>query len=143
MKTLAKSSTFPALRSMMEDFWNGDKLFDKEFFKTDKLPAVNVKETEKNYKIELAAPGFKKGDFKIDIEDGVLSISAETEQEKDTEEENYTRKEFSRSSFIRSFSLPDNAKEEDIKASYEDGMLKIVLGKTVSTKTKKKEIAIS
>lgn len=143
MKTLAKTSTFPALRSMMEDFWNGDKLFDKEFFKTDKLPAVNVKETEKSYKIELAVPGFKKGDFKIDIEDGVLSISAETEQEKDTEEENYTRKEFSRSSFIRSFSLPDNAKEEDIKASYEDGMLKIVLGKTVSTKTKKKEIAIS
>lgn len=143
MSTLIKSPTLPALRSMMEDLWNSEKLFDKAFFKNDWLPAVNVKETEKNYKIEVAAPGFKKDDFKVNIEHGVLSISAETEEEKDEKEENFTRKEFSKSSFVRSFSLPDNIKENAVEAKYEDGMLKLVLGKTAGKKTLKKEIAIS
>lgn len=143
MSTLIKSPTFPSLKSMMEDLWNSETLFDRAVLKNEGLPAVNVLETEKNYKIEVAAPGFKKADFKVNIENGVLSISAETDQEEKQTEENYTRREFFKSSFIRSFSLPDDVTEKNITARYEDGMLVLILGKTQGTKTNKKEIAIS
>lgn len=81
MTTLAKSNRAPSLRSMMEDFWDLDRFFNKPFGKGEFLPAVNVRETKEHYKLDVAAPGFKKDDFKISTEDGLLIISAETSKE--------------------------------------------------------------
>jgi HSP20 family protein len=93
------------------------------------MPAVNVKETDKAFVLEVAVPGMKKDDFKLEMKDGMLIISAETEIEKEEKDENYTRKEFNYSSFSRSFWLPENVKTDDIKANYKEGMLLVTLPK--------------
>lgn len=141
MTTLVKSNGFPSLRSVMEDFFNTD-LFNKPFIAGEFLPAVNIRDEEDSYELEMSAPGFNKEDFKITSEDGLLTISAETSSEHKEEKKNYTRKEFSSSSFSRSFSLPDNLEEEEVKASYKDGLLKLSLKKSLKTPHNKKEISI-
>lgn len=141
MANLVKSSNFPSLRSAMEDFFNTD-FFNKPFMSTEFLPAVNIHDEADSYELEMSAPGFKKEDFKITSEDGLLTISAETSSEHKEEKKNYTRKEFSSSSFSRSFSLPDNVEEDDVKASYKDGLLKLSLKKTFKALHNKKEISI-
>lgn len=93
------------------------------------IPAVNVKETEKEFLLEVAAPGMKKDDFKLEVKEGMLYISAETKMEKEEKEENFTRREFSYTTFSRSFWLPENVKSTDIKAAYKDGILNITLPK--------------
>lgn len=108
------------------------------------LPAVNVLEHEDNFELQLAAPGMKKEDFEINIDNGLLSITAERKQEREEDEENYTRREFSYRSFRRQFSLPENVKEENIEARYEDGILKLHIPKEeVEVKHKPKRISIS
>lgn len=96
-------------------------------------PAVNVLESKDEFGIEVAAPGMKKEDFSINLDKGVISISASKEVKEDEESnENdirYTRREFGFSSFKRSFKLPKTVDTESIKASYEDGILKVVLPK--------------
>ena len=109
----------------------------------DWMPAVNIIENDKNYEIELAAPGMRKSDFKVKLEKGFLTISAEREEKKEEKEKNYTRKEYSSSSFTRSFTLPDDVKEDDIKAHYEDGVLKLTIAKKAITVVKGKEIAVN
>ncbi|MEQ7801955.1 Hsp20/alpha crystallin family protein [Pedobacter sp. ASV1-7] len=141
MKTLVKSNGFPTLRSAMEDFFNSD-FFNKPFMDTESLPAVNIRDEENSYELEMSAPGFNKEDFKITSEDGLLTISAETSSEHREEKKNYTRKEFASSSFSRSFSLPDNIEEEDVKASYKNGLLKLSLKKSFKALHNKKEISI-
>lgn len=141
MTTLVKSNGFPSLRSAMEDFFNSD-FFNKPFMNAESLPAVNIRDEEDSYELELSAPGFKKEDFKITSEDGLLTISAITSSERDEKKKNYTRKEFSSSSFSRSFNLPDNIEEGDVKAHYKDGLLKLSLMKSFKTPHSKKEISI-
>jgi HSP20 family protein len=106
------------------------------------FPAVNISETDTAYDIELAVPGFKKEDFKLKVEDDVLTISAEGKTEEKIEEKNYSRREYHYSSFQRSFRLPDNAKDDDMKAGYTDGMLKLTIPKTTETVKATKEIKI-
>lgn len=145
MTTLVKtnrSNGFPSVRKMMEDFWNTDKFFNQPFF-NEELPAVNVKETKDNFHVEVAAPGYKKDDFHVSADNGILTISAETKQENKEEKADYTRQEFSCSSFSRSFTLPDNTSAENIKAHYEDGLLKIELKKLETSIPARKEIKIS
>lgn len=144
MSTLVKPKTngAPSLRSMMEDFWNTDKFFDKSFFNGETLPAVNIKDTKNHYELEVAAPGFKKDDFKVTTENGLLTISAETSSEKNEENNNYTRKEFSHSSFTRTFSLPEDVQEDDVNAKYRDGVLTIDLKKSGKTPASKKEVKV-
>lgn len=132
-------STF---RSMMSDFFDTDKFFNDDFFRKAALPAVNVIENEKNFDLELAAPGMKKDDFKINVENGVLSISAEKKEEKEEKDKNYTRREFSYNSFARSFTLPENANADEINARYENGVLRLSILKKVPSKPAKKEIAV-
>ncbi|HTI90792.1 MAG TPA: Hsp20/alpha crystallin family protein, partial [Puia sp.] len=84
--------------------------------------------------VSLAAPGMKKDDFNIDVEGGTLTISAETKEEKEEKDERYTRKEYSYSSFSRSFALPDWVNKEKIDATYENGLLKVLLPKTEAAK---------
>ncbi|MEJ6980391.1 Hsp20/alpha crystallin family protein [Pedobacter sp. P351] len=141
MGSLIKSSGMPSIRSLMEDFWTSENLLDRAF-RRDVLPAVNIKENEGNFEIEVAAPGFQKQDFKVDIQNGVLNISAETSEESTEDKDNYTRKEFSYSSFNRSFSLPKNIKEENVQARYENGVLKLKLEKSQKDEPQKKSISI-
>lgn len=111
-----------------------------------KVPSANITESDKDYKIEVAAPGLDKKDFKIELENKVLSISSEKEQEKEKEEEskNYKRREFSYSSFSRSFQLPEDVLADKIDAKYENGILKVsVPKKEVSVSKPKKEIKVS
>jgi len=103
------------------------------------MPAVNVKETEKAFELEVAAPGLSKKDFKVTAEGGVLTVSSESKQEKEEKEKDYTRKEFNYSSFSRSFTLPENVNEEDIKAIYEDGVLRLSIAKKVISQPKMKK----
>lgn len=107
------------------------------------VPAVNIVEEEKEFKISLAVPGMKKNDFKIDLEGDILTISAEREEEKDESGKKFTRKEYSYSSFCRSFTIPEGTKVDKIDARYEDGVLKLMLPKTEETrKLAAKHIAV-
>ncbi|MCR8560785.1 Hsp20/alpha crystallin family protein [Mucilaginibacter sp. BJC16-A38] len=142
MSHLVKSHRSPSLRSMMEDFWSTDRFFDKPF-NGELLPAVNIRETKNHYKLDVSVPGFKKDDFKITTEDGLLTISAETSNEQNEEKENYTRREFSSSSFTRTFHLPENVEEDNISANYQNGLLEIELKKSGKSSTAKKEIKVA
>jgi len=125
--------------SLLSDLFDNEKFFDSDWLKRQSLPPVNVKETEKQYEIEIAAPGRSKKDFSILAENGVLTISSEKKEEKELKEKDYTRKEFNYSSFARSFSLPENANEEEIKANYSDGILKLEVAKKVISQPKAKK----
>lgn len=104
------------------------------------LPPVNVKENEKDFELELAAPGRKKEDFNVEIDNGLMTISAEQKSEDTSSDENYTRREFSYTSFKRSFSLPKTINADQINASYEDGVLKFVLPKREEALPKPKRL---
>ena len=129
-------------RSLFSDIFDGDGFVDEKFQNKNWVPAVNVSENDKNYEIEVAAPGMKKGDFKVQIEKGTLTISAERKEEKEEKKKNYTRQEYSYNSFNRSFNMPDDVKEEDVKAHYEDGVLKLSVAKKALAVSKAKDIAV-
>ena len=100
------------------------------------VPAVNIKETENKFNVSLAVPGLTKEDFKINVEDDVLSISTERSEEKNESNERYTRKEFTYNSFKRSFNLPEHIDASKISAAYENGILSIDLPKVAEEKQK-------
>ena len=135
---------FPNLSTSLPELFDTDNFFETPFIRREWLPAVNIKENEDNFEIEVAAPGMSKNDFHVAVDNGMLIISSEKEEEKKEESENYTSREFNYSSFNRSFSLPESIDEEKINAKYEEGILKLTLQKTPMAVTKKaKEIAIS
>ena len=133
---------YPTFKTWLDNIWEPGRSFGDDFPKSGNMPAVNIRETDKTYEIEVAAPGMDKKDFHVSVEDNVLIIEAEKKYEDEKKEDNYTRREFSYSSFQRAFSLPEDAKGDDIHASYDNGILLISLMKSKTTK-KKKEIAIS
>ncbi|SEN09224.1 heat shock protein Hsp20 [bacterium A37T11] len=107
-----------------------------------KVPAVNIAEKEDAYQIELAAPGLAKEDFKINVEDDVLTISAEKKSESEEEGKRYSKREYSYSSFQRSFTLPDSIDQEKIEASYKDGVLFLTVAKKEEAKVVAKQIEV-
>ncbi|MFC5409217.1 Hsp20/alpha crystallin family protein [Larkinella bovis] len=107
------------------------------------LPAVNIKEDETAYHLELAAPGLKKENFEISLNNSQLTISAKLEQASEEKTENFTRKEFSFNSFERSFRLPKNINSEQIQAAYTDGILKVDLPKVEKPVVEPKQIAVA
>ena len=107
------------------------------------MPAVNVSNEEGNYHIEFSAPGFDKDDFKLEINQGTLTVSGSHKTEKEVKEKNFVRKEFSQGSFQRSFTLPEEVNAEAIEAKYENGILKVNLPKKVETEKSKIEIKVS
>lgn len=108
-----------------------------------KVPAVNITEHEKEYRVALAAPGLKKDDFKIDVDGNMVTISSEKEESKEDKDKRYTRKEYSYSSFSRSFALPEDVDRDKIEARYEDGVLTLLLPrKEEAKKPAGKQIAI-
>lgn len=119
----------------------GENLLTKDF--ASYVPAVNISEEEKYYNVELSAPGFLKEDFKIELRNGILSVSGEHKAQTEIKEKTFTKKEFNYGSFQRNFSLPDGINEESIEAKYENGILKIVIAKQEEQKKAIKEIKIS
>ncbi|MDP4223453.1 MAG: Hsp20/alpha crystallin family protein [Bacteroidota bacterium] len=116
-------------------------LFDDDFFpvfdgRSTSMPAVNIREDEKNFTLDLAVPGMEKKDLKIDIQEDLLTVASESKNEKEESKDGYRRKEFSYSSFCRSFEIPENINKEKIEANYKDGILSIVLPKVTEEKNK-------
>ncbi len=132
---------FPSISNWMEDFFPESGF--KPAVKGISIPAVNVTENKNAFKLNVAAPGFKKEDFKLEARNGYLTISGETSDEKEDKDEQFTRREYSFNSFSRSFSLPENIIGDDISAQYTDGVLKVTLPKKkVEEEKPTKQIAI-
>ncbi len=133
------NSLFPSVPSFFDDFFTRD-VFDWSNANSAygaSLPAVNIKEDENSFEVEVAVPGLKKNDFKIELENNVLTISSEKEVQEEKSDENYKRREFRYSSFKRTFSLPENKIDGDkVKAQYVDGVLHITLPKREEAKPK-------
>lgn len=151
IKKRANVGLMPSLRSNLNELFDMDRFLEEPFFETpfwngrrfNRLPATNIKENDKEFIVELAAPGMNKKDFHIDIDNKMLEIKVEKEEKKEEKETDYTRKEYDYTSFYRAFDLPENVKEDKIKAEYIDGVLKVHLPKTAETKKKMvKEIAV-
>ena len=119
-----------AMPSLFEDFFKPwSQWFDDGglMSRAATLPAVNIKENGNHYTVSLAAPGLKKEDFRIDVDGNILTIISEKEESNEEKNEKFNRKEYSYSSFSRSFNLPEDVKQEAIDARYENGELKITL----------------
>ena len=142
------SNRMPRRRGLIDHFFDNDLIdwSNRNFSETDTtLPAVNVKEKENGFEIEMSAPGLKKEDFNVELNNSVLTISCEKKEEDETkdEDEKYTRREFSYQSFSRSFNLPDTVDYEKIDAKYEDGILTLSVPKKEEVKPSPKRIEIS
>lgn len=124
-------NTLPGLSSWLNDIF--DNNFENElmpsFNKGISLPAVNIKETNNEFVLELAAPGMKKSDFNIEVDNKMLSISSEVSEKNKTEAGNYSRREFGYASFKRTFNLPETVDAAKVSASYNDGILTVNLPK--------------
>jgi HSP20 family protein len=130
------------LADMFQNFFDSD--FNDFFSRRFSDPAANIIENPESFQLDLAAPGMKKDDFKIHLENNILTISSEIQDEQLEEGKNYTRKEFSYGSFTRSFTLPKTIDLEKIRADYENGILKVLLPKKEEAKLEvKKEIKIA
>ncbi|MFM9056542.1 MAG: Hsp20/alpha crystallin family protein [Bacteroidota bacterium] len=111
----------PILKREWPDF------FGRDFIET--IPSANISENAEHYTVELAAPGLKKEDFKINVEEDMITISSEKEHESKTEKKDYSRREYNYTSFYRTFGLPEGVDQDKIKAKYADGVLRIELPK--------------
>ncbi|HEX9152420.1 MAG TPA: Hsp20/alpha crystallin family protein [Flavobacterium sp.] len=133
----------PVFNDIFESVFNTDPYVSDRL--VSRVPAVNIAESENDYCIELAVPGMKKEDFKINLDKNVLSISAETktENEENTQDKRYNRREFSYNSFIRTFTLPDSADYSKISASYVDGILGVTVAKKEEAKIQSRQISVS
>ncbi len=137
MGTQALARTTERMPSVFGEFfkpWN--EWFDNGnvWNRTMNVPAVNITEQKDTYLVSLAAPGLKKEDFTIDVDGSMLTISSQTEEHREEKDKKFTRKEYSYSSFSRSFTLPEEINKEKIEAKYEDGILKISLPRSEAAK---------
>tara|TARA_R110000868_G_scaffold56488_2_gene174754 strand:- start:1074 stop:1577 length:504 start_codon:yes stop_codon:yes gene_type:complete len=131
-------NALPSLPSWFDDFLGTG--FGNEFMSNFNsgltLPAVNVMDTVNDFIVEMAVPGLQKSDFDINIDNNVLSIGVEKRTELNEDKQNYTRREFGYSSFKRTFAIPESVNIEKISASYNDGIMKVVLPKREEAKKK-------
>jgi len=142
IKWKKNNGVFPGTFSnWMDDFFNDEALSQR--WSGINKPSVNVKESKDSYTLEVAAPGFGKNDFNIDVDDNILTISGNKETEKDESNEGYTRREFNYTSFKRSFTLPESVNVDKINGKYGNGILNVVLPKKEEATTPKKTIKIS
>jgi HSP20 family protein len=131
---LKRRNAFPG---MVDEFFGKD--FLSNFFDTQtgiSMPSVNIVEGKNDFRIEVAAPGLEKKDFKINLENNVLTISSEKEEKNEQSEDRYMRREFSYNSFQRSFALPNTVDAEKINANYKEGVLHLVIPKKEEAREK-------
>lgn len=116
--------------SLFDEFFKHDLLGGTQGL-TSQVPAVNIVEDETGFTLELAAPGMKKEDFNIEVDQDVLTISNERSEERNEEDEkrNYSRREFYYSSFKRAFNLPETVNSDAISANYDEGILTLSIPK--------------
>jgi len=122
-----------------------DSIFNDTFFNDRmvvRVPAANISESENNFHVELAAPGLKKEDFKLSLDRNLLNISVEQRSEDNNNQKNYSKREYSYSSWVRSFTLSESANADNIEASYADGVLKIDIAKREEAKLVRRQIEI-
>lgn len=126
----------------LKRFLSSDEFFNTDFFEEDSLmPAMNVKEHDSDFEIEFAAPGFSKKDFEITIDGHILNVCGEKKHEVEEKEDDYSRKEFSYNSFRRSLTLPKSVNtDQDVKAIYKNGILKLNLLKKEDAKEPPKKV---
>ncbi|AXT20379.1 Hsp20/alpha crystallin family protein [Flavobacteriaceae bacterium AU392] len=126
-----RNKLFPWNNEALKGLLSSDDFFNTDFFEENGLmPALNIKEVDNKFEIEIAAPGFAKKDFQITIDNGILNVQGNKSKETETSEDNYTRKEFNYNSFKRSLKLPDSIDINKMpKATYKDGILKVLLNK--------------
>ena len=137
MSIVKRNSLF--FPSLMNDFMGPDWFGGTEKYNTS-VPAVNIKDNNEGFELELAVPGMKKDDFTVEIDNDVLTISSEMQSEKEESNDNYTRKEFSFTSFKRAFTLPETVDGSKIDAKYEDGILRLILPKKQEALPKPKRL---
>ncbi|HAU55364.1 MULTISPECIES: Hsp20/alpha crystallin family protein [Sphingobacterium] len=125
-KSLNTDAVNPFVNTVFDNLFNDNFISDRL---VSRVPAVNISETEKSFKIEMAAPGLDKSDFKINVDKNLITISAEKKEESVSEEKLYGKKEFNYSSFSRSFTLPETVDYSNIEAAYEGGILILTVGK--------------
>lgn len=136
-----KSASVP---SIWDEFF-GNALSD-DFWKIDNYhctPSVNIAETDKQYRLEVAAPGMSKDDFKISLEENVLTISSEKEEKNEQKEDKWVRREFKYNSFKRTFILPELAEKEQISATYNDGVLHLNVPKKEQAEKQTRNIKVA
>jgi HSP20 family protein len=133
------NTLMPGFNDVFESILN-DTFFSDRM--VGRVPAVNISESENNYHIELAAPGLKKEDFKLNLERNQLTISVEQTAEQNDQQKSYSKREYSYSSFVRSFTLPESADHANIEASYADGILRIDIAKREDAKLVRRQIDI-
>jgi HSP20 family protein len=134
LPTLRVKSAWP---NLVEEFFNGDlfpRFFDAE--NRQSLPAVNIFESKDDYRIEVAAPGLNKEDFKVNLDNNVLTVLSEKEENQESNDKKVMRREFSYYSFSRSFTLPQTINSDKIMASHKDGILTISIPKKEEAKEK-------
>lgn len=142
MTLVKKGWSSPFSGFYLSDFFNADKLFDDAFLQVERMPAVNILEKEKAFILEVAVPGMEKADFKIEVKDGMLEISARKEEKHEELKKQYTRKEFSVSAFSRMFTLPENVQENAIAAEYKNGVLYLEIPKKEPVVVNAKKVEI-
>ncbi|MFL5809147.1 MAG: Hsp20/alpha crystallin family protein, partial [Flavisolibacter sp.] len=132
--SIRRSELFPVVNSLFDDFFSRDlwNLGNNSHSTTNTtIPAVNIRETNENFEVEMAAPGMTKNDFRIELDGNQLTITSEkSEQKEEKDGEKYNRREFSYQSFQRSFQLQKDVVDADkIEAKYENGVLHLVIPK--------------
>jgi len=135
----AKNTLLPGFNDVFDSIFN-DTFFNDRMIA--RVPAVNISESENNYHVELAAPGLTKEDFKLNLDRDQLSISVETSVEHQDNQKNYSKREYSYGTFIRSFTLPESADYNQIEAAYQDGILRIDIAKREEAKIVRRQIDI-
>lgn len=131
------NALLPGFNDVFESIFN-DSFFSDRMI--TRVPAVNISESNNQYHIELASPGLKKEDFKISVDNNQLNISVERQTENN--DRKYNKREFSFSSFVRSFTLPELADHASIEAAYENGILKIDVAKKEEAKSVSRQIEL-
>ncbi|MBN1253149.1 MAG: Hsp20/alpha crystallin family protein [Bacteroidales bacterium] len=126
---------YPNFTNLLEDIF-GNVEAGININRNSTLPSVNIAEEENLFKIEFAVPGMEKNEFNINLDNNVLTVKSEKEQKNEEKNKNFTRREFNYTSFQRSFTLPDSANSEEIKAEYINGILQIEIPKKEEAKIK-------
>jgi HSP20 family protein len=131
-------SSFPVLSNALgipsffsdtfERMWNDEEV--------NWMPSVNIKERQDDFRIDLAVPGMSKEDFHVEVDNGILTVRGERKEENEDKDDRVTRKEFHYGAFRRTFTLPEAANPDDIRASYKDGILSLTIAKKEESKRK-------
>ncbi|MBL6448114.1 Hsp20/alpha crystallin family protein [Fulvivirga sp. 29W222] len=133
--TRRTKDVLPGMRSNLMDLFDMDSFFSTPS-RYSRVPAANIRETNDEFLVEIAAPGMTKKDFHVDVDNNILEINVEKEEQTEEQNKSYTRREFDYTSFYRSFDLPRTVQADDIKAEYESGILRVHLPKVPEAKGK-------